>query len=276
MNFSSILSEIERLDPEVYERTSQRRSVIKNWGRKIALAAVPFAVGSLFKKAYGKGTATIIEVLNYALILEYLESEFYRLAQTSPSLAIPTFAARSSIHKIGVHENQHVAFLRGAIAGAGGVAISMPTFDFTGGKGTGTGPFAAAFSDYNFFLAVAQTLEDTGVRAYKGAVADLMSNNDVLTAALNIHSVEARHASHIRQMRRAQGVNVKPWITGNKSGIAAGLVELNYAGEENTSQGNMSIVNIGGQIISSDAASEAFDEPLTMAQVLAIVDPFLA
>lgn len=278
MNFSSILSEIEKLDPEVYERTSQRRDVIKNWSRKIALSALPFAIGSLFQKAYGKGTATILEVLNYALTLEYLEAEFYRIGNTTPGL-IPVGPANGALSSIGSHEMQHVAFLKAAITSAGGTPVPMPTFDFTAGNGSGAGPFTGVFSNYGLFLAVAQTFEDTGVRAYKGAAPDLMSNNDVLTAALNIHSVEARHASHIRQMRRANGAlvtgNVKPWITGNASNIASPAVAASYAGEDNVTQAGVNIVNLGGQNISTDAASESFDEPLTMTQVLTIVDPFI-
>ena len=108
-----------------------------------------------------------------------------------------------------------------------------------------------------------------------------MANNDVLTAALNIHSVEARHASHIRQMRKANGglvpagVNVKPWITGKQSGIDSPAVQASYDGEEITTQATIKIVNINGKTISADAASEAFDEPLTKEQVLEIVAPFI-
>jgi len=279
MNFSSILSEIEKLDPEVYERTSERRDVIKNWGRKIAMASLPFAVGSLFTKAYGKGNASILEVLNYALTLEYLESEFYNTALASTSLSFPTTAARGAITTIADHEAKHVAFLTAAIRGAGGNPVAKPTFDFSGGNGSGSGPFANAFSDYGLFLAVAQTLEDTGVRAYKGAAPDLKSDNATLTAALNIHSVEARHASHIRQMRRAAGAStIKPWITLNDSGVTpASLVEGNYAGEELTVQSTVNIAAIVGVSgpIGANAASESFDEPLTMAQVQSLVDIFI-
>jgi hypothetical protein len=127
-------------------------------------------------------------------------------------------------------------------------------------------------------LAVSQAFEDTGVRAYKGQAGNLISNNEVLTAALQIHSVEARHASHIRQMRKANGalvpagVNVKPWITGNQSGIGSPAVQAIYNGEDVTTQAGVNIATGG---ISAAAASEAFDEPLTKAEVLAIVDPFI-
>jgi rubrerythrin len=271
MNFSNILNEIERIDPEVFEKTSQRRHMLKSFGSKVAVAALPFALGSLFKKAYGQSTNSIIDVLNFALTLEYLEAKFYKTAvEESPGL-LPAGAATAAITTISMHESQHVTFLQTAIAASGGVAVTSPTFDFTAG-----GLFPDVFTNYATFLAVAQAFEDTGVRAYKGQAGFLMSNNDVLTAALNIHSVEARHASHIRQMRKAnnQG-DVKPWITGNQSGIASTAVQPSYDGEENTTQATIQITGINGTDVTADAASESFDEPLTKEQVMAIVDPFI-
>lgn len=274
MNFGNILNEIEKVDPEVFEKTSPRRHIFKSFGAKVAVAALPFAIGSMFKKAYGQSsTADIVSVLNFALTLEYLEAEFYNTALMNPAL-FPSAAANGAIQTIANHENAHVAFLRTAIGSLAGTPVSKPVFDFSAGNGSGTGPFADVFINYATFLAVAQTFEDTGVRAYKGQAGNLISNNDVLTAALQIHSVEARHASHIRQMRKASGVDVKPWITGEVSGIGA-AVAASYAGENTTNQGGVEIVGINGQAISSDDATESFDEPLTRSAVEAIVDPFI-
>lgn len=275
MNFQNILNSLAEADPEVYERTSQRRTVIKNWSRNIAAGALPFAIGSLFNKAYGKSTDIITDTLNFALTLEYLEAEYYKQALNSATFNFPTTAARGAIQTIYNHEASHVDFLRTAISAAGATPVDMPTFDFSGGKGSGNGPFASAFSDYGLFLAVAQTFEDTGVRAYKGQAGNLIDNNDVLLAALRIHSSEARHASHIRSMRSAMGADVKPWITLNESGINNSAVQASYNGEELTTQAGVNIVNINGESIDADAASESFDEPLGKDQVLAIVDPFI-
>lgn len=275
MNFKNILNSIAETDPEVYERLSPRRSVIKNMSRKVAMAALPFAVGSMFKTAYGKSTATIAETLNFALTLEYLEAEFYKTALNSSTLNIPTSAARGAIQTIYNHEAAHVDFLKAALTGMGETPVAMPTFDFSGGNGSGTGPFADAFSNYDLFLAVAQTFEDTGVRAYKGQAGNLMSNNDVLEAALNIHSVEARHAAHIRSMRAASNSDIKPWITLDRSHINSSAVQPSYNGEANTMQAGVEIVNINGEAINAERASEAFDEILTKDQILAIVDPFI-
>jgi len=57
MNLFSIVEEIEKVDPEFNDRISPRRDAIKNitsFGSKVAIAAIPFTLGSLFKKAYGQ------------------------------------------------------------------------------------------------------------------------------------------------------------------------------------------------------------------------------
>ena len=293
MNLQNIFKEIEQVDPEIYERLDTRRSVMKgfaNLSGKLALSAIPLALGSMLSKAYGQSTTTTVtDTLQFALTLEYLEAEFYNNVVNAPGLAVSlTGAARTAMQKIAADENAHVAFLKAALTAAGVTPVAKPTFDFTAGNGTGTGPFSGAaspFTNYTITLAMAQTFEDTGVRAYKGQAGNLISNNDVLTAALQIHSVEARHASHIRQMRRAQnqaipaGQTVKPWITLNQSGIdfppGNAAIQMSYNGEENVTQAGINITTNGGQAFSAASASAAFDEPLTKAEVLAIVDPFI-
>lgn len=281
MNLENIITEIEKIDPEIYDKLDSRRDSMKSFARlsgRLALAAVPLALGGMFKKAYGQTPSnSISDVLQFALTLEYLEAEFYTKAVAASGL-IPAGTALTSFTMIRDHENAHVAFLTAALKAMNVVPVSKPEFDFSAGKGSGNGPFKAVFSDYGLFLAVSQTFEDTGVRAYKGQAGNLISNNDVLTAALNIHSVEARHASYVRNVRRSMLMNtsIKPWITGKDTAGIGAAVQVSYDGEENTSQAGINIININGQSISSAAASESFDEPLSKDQVLAIVTPFLA
>ena len=283
MNLQNIISEIEKTDPDVYDRLDTRRNAMKSFAKtsgRIALASIPFALGSMFQKAYSSPaspTDLIIDTLNFALTLEYLESNFY--IQAVASGIVPSGDAVNALTVIRDHENEHVSFLKTAITAAGGTPVSFTaaSFDFTA-----KGNFPGVFTDYGTLLAVAQTFEDTGVRAYKGQAPNLISNNDYLTAALQIHSVEARHAAHLREMRQAanllvpSGVAVKPWITLNQSGIGTTAVQASYDGEENVMQAGVTITNIGGLQISANAASEAFDEPLTKEQVTAIVTPFFA
>ena len=94
MNIKNILQEIEQTDPEVYEKLSGRRHILKSFGSKVAVAALPLAIGSLFKKAYGKTTDTLISSLNFALELEYFEYNFYHTAlavgSNTTAMLIPT------------------------------------------------------------------------------------------------------------------------------------------------------------------------------------------
>jgi hypothetical protein len=287
MNLQNIFNQIENVDPEVYERVDSRRHAMQRFsfiGKTLALAAIPSALGSMLKKAYGQTPASILDVLNFALTLEYLEADFYTKGVAAAGL-IPPGPPTSAMTTIRDHEVAHVNFLKTAIQGAGGTPVSMPAFDYSAGHSSNnSGPLGTTlFTSYPTFLAVAQTFEDTGVRAYKGQAPNLMSNKDVLTAALRIHSVEARHASHIRQMRRANTMlgagQVKPWITLNQSNIATGnaaldaAIQRSYNGEELTTQAGVNIMTAAS--LSDAKASESFDEPLTKQQVLDIVYPFL-
>jgi hypothetical protein len=285
MNFSNILSHISAVDPEVFERTSQRRSVIKNWMRGVTLATLPFALGSLFNKAYGKNTATITEALNFALLLEFFEYEFYALALdasvASATPLIPSGLEQISFGHILNHEKRHVDFLRITIDSSGNTPIPKPNFDFTGGNGGPAGKYPNVFSDYDVFLTLAQTFEDLGVRAYKTGLSTLMTENDILTAAVRIHSTEARHAAHVRAIRRNTPSSrvdgdVKPWVTRNFSNVSGTDMDLAYLNEDNTLQGTIQINGINGQApVDLDAATESFDEPMTSADILKFLDPFI-
>ncbi len=286
MDLKKIFDEIEKVDPEVYSKLDSRRGILKSFGSKVAVAALPIALGSMFKKAYGKTSDTVVDVLNFALTLEYLEYNFYHQGNNTATLMIPT-TDQPSFQTIEGHELEHVNFLISTITSLGGTPYtpshytagnpySPLTYDFTAG-----GTFPTVFTNYATFLDVSQTFEDTGVRAYKGQASALQTNLDVLTAALQIHSVEARHASHIRYIRRLSGATdtnslvPKPWITG---GVApANAVAANYAGEDNTVQLSVNILTLpaASGTTSTNTATEAFDEPLTMSEVVTLVTPFL-
>lgn len=281
MNIFNLIKDIESVDPEVYERLDPRRAVFKHFagfGKKLAATAVPLAFGSMLNKAYGQtsNNAAIVEVLNFALTLEYLEFEFYKQAVVAAPTIGANTAAQGALTLIRDHEGQHVAFLRKTITDLGGTPVTRTAanFDYTAG-----GKFPTVFTNYGTMLAVAQAFEDTGVRAYKGQAGNLVSSNAVLEAALQIHSVEARHAAHIRRMRRDTptiAATVKPWITlKDRAGLPPETQGI-YDGEEITTQAGKNIVMTVGNInITAEAASEAFDEPLTKEQVLMIVAPFI-
>lgn len=253
MNAETILDTIN--DRELAERLVTRRDALRRSGAAgaaLAIASVPVAFAVMARSAFAQGLPQqIIDTLNFALTLEYLESEFYVTGLGSsgliPAADLPIF------QQISKHETAHVAYLQGAL---GASAVDKPTFDFTAG-----GAFADVFSNYATFQAVAQAFEDTGVRAYKGQAGNLISNDAILTVALQIHSVEARHASEVRRLRGQKG-----WITGNSTDVAA--IAAVYAGEDNRVQAGVTLEN-------SSAATEAFDEPLSKDAVLAIAGQFI-
>ena len=294
MDLLNIIEEIEKVDPEFQDKISPRRAAIKNitsFGSKVAVAALPFAVGSLFKKAYAQqSSSAIVGVLNYALTLEFLEYNFYNTGLNgSMSTVLKGTMSQSELaglNLITTDEMHHVTFLQGVITSMGGTPYTVPA---TGYDFTAKGNFPTVFTNSDIFLAVAETFEDTGVRAYKGQAGAILRNKTVLTAALDIHSVEARHASHLRMLRRARmiasGMSVtaaiRPWITGaNDTGIGA-AVDGSYAGEDNLTQGSVKNVstdlpayNTVAGTAALTSATQAFDEPLDMPTVVKIVTPF--
>ncbi|WP_411282250.1 ferritin-like domain-containing protein [Gemmatimonas sp.] len=266
------------IDPSIADRLVSRRRAIAQGASAsgmvmagLRLASVPTALAALSTEAFGQGRlpAAVTGVLSFALTLEYLESEFYNIGMATAGL-IPA-ADRMIFETIQAHENAHVAYLKNAL---GTRARPKPTFDFTAGNGSGTGPYAGVFSNYATFMAVAQAFEDTGVRAYKGQAPTLQPYKDVLQAALTIHSVEARHAAEVRRLRGnfADNEPNQGWITNNLTDIP-GTAAV-YAGDDNTVHLGINAATVSPSVAVKEV-TEAFDEPLTMAQVLAIVDPFI-
>jgi rubrerythrin len=271
MNLIKLLDTLspDTKDAETKDRFYSRRDAFRqfgDFGKKVALAAVPLSVLNSIPHIAKADTASLINVLNYALTLEHLEYRYYQLGLDA---GVVTMVERPIIQKIRDHELAHVKFLAEVIGGVlNGTPVAEPEFDFTAG-----GNFRP-FQDYPTFLALAQAFEDTGVRAYKGQAANVMESDVVLTAALSIHSVEARHASMIRRLRTKKGQDtVKGWITGNSIGALPAATAGIYAGEENLTHAGVNVSTLTG--IDAAGVSEAWDEPLSMQEVLGIAGLFL-
>jgi rubrerythrin len=141
------------------------------------------AVGGLVTRAFAQGGGDV-DILNFALTLEYLEAAFYEEALSKAGLSGET---KKLAQEIGDHEKQHVDALTGAIKKAGGKPVKAPGVSFP-------------LTDQASFLKLAMAFEDTGVSAYDGA-APMISSPEVLNAAGGIAQVEARHAAAIRLLK---------------------------------------------------------------------------
>jgi hypothetical protein len=234
-------------------------------GKNLALASIPFGLSSLTNSAYAADItptpSTPIGALQLALTLEYLEKEYYIMGLESG--VIPAGGRDEKVFmQISDHETDHVTFLINGLGGVGSPNfVAKPTFDFTVG-----GAFDP-FNHYPTFLALAQAFEDTGVRAYKGQAGNLISTPDLLTAALQIHSVEARHASEVRRLRGLKG-----WITLNERGAGMpAATQAVYDGEQLTIQAGYNTAELFG----AAAGSEAYDEPLTTQETVNIANLFI-
>jgi hypothetical protein len=123
-----------------------------------------------------------VDILNYALVLEYLQAAFYTEAERERALRGASARAASVVGPV---ERAHVKAFRKAL---GSAAVKEPTFNFQG-----------VTENQQKFLETAVAFEDLAVAAYKAKAADIKSPA-LLAVAVSIHSVEARHAAWMRRL----------------------------------------------------------------------------
>ena len=224
---------------EVVTAVPNRRNFLKKIGAATAAVGAMSVGASVPADAQ---TTTELEVLNFALNLEYLEAEFYTFALTGASITNygigingvanapnPTSGGTVTGGKkvtfsnnlvfteeiamqIGSDERAHVKLLREAL---GGLAIARPNINLNA--------LGLGFGSQNEFLTLSRIFEDIGVTAYAGA-AGLLSTPSVITTAARILAVEAEHVATIRtQIARLNvaspkldGVDIVPPPTGTQ------------------------------------------------------------
>ena len=285
MNLFQIFNSIAEVDDKALDRFDTRRAAfghLFSTGKKISLAAAPTFMAALFNKAYAgeQGTQeTVQQVLAYALTLERLEYNFYLEGLAAGGLAL-TPDERAGLTEIRNNEQSHVTLLESVVT----APPAAVTYKFNK-------VYTDVFTNPVTFLAVAQALEDTGVRAYKGRAAELQIDPAMLQVALNIHSVEARHASYVRRLR-----NENAWITNDDTTIpnitfaatppatgnitvagkafyqasANATLAATHPSEANTAQGGLTGLYAGNGIAAS-RYTEAFDEPIDKDTVVSTV-----
>ena len=182
-SFERFLIDVDR-DGALRETRSQAEATLSR--RRLFGLTIGGAAAVVLARGQGASAARLsasdIGILNYALVLEYLQAAFYTEAERSGALRGKT--ARAA-RVVGATERAHVKAFRKLLSSQ---AVQRPTFDFQG-----------TTEQQLPFLKTAVAFEDLAVAAYKGQAPKLQSDA-VLAAAVGIHSVEARHAAWMRQL----------------------------------------------------------------------------
>ncbi len=184
---------------ELARDASSRKRFLRNVGGGAAASA--FAVflaacgddestsgasgGGMTSSTTAKKSGGDLEIVNYALTLEYLEADFYRQVLDSGIVKDPAIGALAT--KFGEQEQEHVDALL-ATAKKLGTPAEKPKTDFQ----------AVLDGGAKKILETAATVENLGAAAYLGQ-AGRIQDKEILAAALSIHSVEARHAAALNQ-----------------------------------------------------------------------------
>ena len=244
---------------EAVESSSNRRGLLKKLGLASAAVAAGATIGS--KRLSAAAAPSAVDVVQFALNLEYLEGEFYSVATTGKTLEErgydvsgigtpgPTTTTYGQVNfannfvltrpvamDIAADEIAHVQVLRRALLSTGYTPIAKPAIDLDVLAAKG-----ASLANEQAFLTLSRMFEDIGVSAYAGG-ADFLSGSPYLQTAARILSVEGEHVANVRlQIARLgiatmklDGADILPPISGSNffsTNIANGLTAVRTPGE---------------------------------------------
>ncbi|GAA4368402.1 hypothetical protein GCM10023185_41140 [Hymenobacter saemangeumensis] len=295
MNLLSLLNRLSVADQPAAPAPAPRRQALRQLGQAVA-AGLPLAMGA-GSPAQAKIKDTALDAVQLLLRLEDLLADFYTQALAAPALMAAPF--RADLTLLQTHQQNHAAFLRQTLRDAGVTpppAPTSPRYDFSGRRGNPSNPilFPTVFTGQNGFLEMAQQLEDASAAIYQGQAAFIIGNRLLLDAVLRMQAVEARHAAHLRTLRRTlSGARVKSWpsradaapnpaiqVPSQPATTPPSTTSI-YAFEANETQ-IMSGARLvpyatlltGSNLVQTNALAEAFDEPLPTAQATALLNIF--
>jgi rubrerythrin len=187
------VAEEERVNDEQSSSRSQFLKLAGGTGAASAVALFIAACGGDDKKSSSSSSSTTkkssaastkgdLGILNYALTLEYLESDFYN--QVIKSGEVKTKAYAEVAKTIAEDEMEHVQALTAAVKQLGGTPAMKPKTKFD----------SVIQGGEKKILTTAAAVENLGASAYLGQAGNIKSKT-VLAAALSIHTVEGRHAA---------------------------------------------------------------------------------
>ena len=214
---NAIIDEIDRVARQRDSVRLARRSIITGMTAAAAVTGAAMLTGCSSGGAIPLPVTapTVLDVLNFALNLEYLEASFYLAVAngatlsatdmgTSPGtvsggaqVAFTSPIVAHAAAELATDEQEHVEFLRATITAVGGTPVSMPNLNLAA--------MGAVTSD-STFLALARQLENVGMSAYIGGAQFLVTSTTALTYAAQILDTESQHAGLIRELCIALGV----------------------------------------------------------------------
>jgi hypothetical protein len=276
------------LTDDIVSAAPNRRRFLRTLG---AATAAVGAISLLNTPPAEAQSTTEIDVLNFALNLEYLEAEFYTYAVTGESITSfgigvdghasgqnpaaggattggskVSFSTKDNLiedlaAEIGVDERAHVALIRSAL---GKLAVARPNINLNA--------LGFGFGSENDFLKASRMLEDIGVSAYSGA-AGLLTTPGIITTAGRLLAAEAEHVGAIRtqvaRLRIATSAMDGADFTPPPSGKAGQLLSINksnglpatrtagqvlflaFGGKANAKQGGFFPTGLNGSITTS-------------------------
>lgn len=188
-----------------------RRAFAKVGVAGLSATILAIVAGSMARPetVFAQAAPTDIDILQFAMNLEWLEAEFYTVANTGRTLEQSGFAVggegrqgtttggakvaltgnvQTAADALMRDEQAHVRLLQAAL---GNHAIAKPSINLSA--------LGVGFNNQNEFLTLSRAFEDVGVSAYGGA-APLIRSKDILATAARIALTEAQHAGAIREL----------------------------------------------------------------------------
>ena len=272
-------------DYRIYKPNADRRLFLQQLGLAGAGVAGIFASAG---SGQAQAAITDVDIVQFALNLEYLEAEFYTVARTGKTIdqmgsgitgsgtagattggqkvtLIEGSSLAISADKIGADERAHVALLRQTLTAMGAQPIAKPAINLAA---LGTG-----FESQEAFIAVARALEDVGVSAYGGA-APLLTSKAILAAAARILATEAEHTGNLRlhaglyqaKTMALDAVDILPppsgpsYISADSNGLTAvrtpgQVLFIAFGGKANAISGGFFPSGVNGNLNTSSTAA---------------------
>ncbi len=269
------------------EQISNRRGFIRQLG--LASAGVGAFLAAA-ESSHAQSGITDVDIVQFALNLEYLEAEFYTVARTGKTIdtfgvgitgsgnAGPTTGGQkvtlfenstlaATADEIAGDERAHVNLLRSTLMSLGIQPIAKPAINL---NALGTG-----FESQEAFVALARAFEDVGVSAYGGA-APLLTSKTILAAAARILAAEAEHTGNLRlhaalyqaPTAMLDAVDILPppsgkrYISVDSNGLTAvrtpgQVLNIVYGGKANATSGGFYPSGMNGTLNTSSAATPA-------------------